>query len=302
MAERARTEISDRKPGWQKRAVAPWRDRAGRFSRLKALTLLLVSLPGLILVFSWALYGLGPRPVTEAIHQTGDWTVRLLLVTLSITPARRILDWSRLILVRRMIGLAALTYVLFHLALYIVDLSFDLVAVASEIGLRIYLAIGFATLLGLAALGVTSTDAAIRRMGKNWVMLHQSIYPLAFLAHLHFLMQSKLNVTQPVLTSGVLIYLLLFRLMRRFGVTIGALTLLGLAVAAGLGTALVEFAWYGLATEVDPWRVLSANLDFAYTIRPSWYVFAGGVLVVILFWARRLRLPFGDRSDPALRN
>src|SRR5262249_42153169 len=95
---------------------------------------------------------LGARPTNEAIHQIGRWTLRLIVIALAITPLRAILQWSRLILVRRMVGVAACAYALFHLTLYTADQMFDLAKVASEIISRIYLTIGFAALLGLAAL------------------------------------------------------------------------------------------------------------------------------------------------------
>lgn len=261
----------------------PWNDRAGRFSPLKTTTLVLVALPALWLLYRTLFIGLGPRPITEAIHRMGDWTVYFLLITLAITPARRLFDWSKLILVRRIVGLAALAYILFHFSLYVVDSRLDLGFVASEIVRRIYLTIGFAALLGLVALGVTSTDAMIRRMGaKGWNRLHQLIYVIVPLAILHYYMQSKVDVTQPVLMSGFFFWLMGYRLLARFGHRQGLVPLLTLAVAAPLATALVEVTWYGLATGV-PWqRVALANLDFSYTIRPAWWVMAAALAVALV--------------------
>ena len=85
---------------------------------------------------------LGARPVTEAIHQAGDWALRFLFVTLAITPAQRILHYPRIILARRTLGVASAGYALLHLSLYVLDQHFDLFKVASEIVLRIYLLIG----------------------------------------------------------------------------------------------------------------------------------------------------------------
>lgn len=265
----------------------PWNDRAGRFSPLKTTTLVLVALPALWLLYRTLFIGLGPRPITEAIHRMGDWTVYFLLITLAITPARRLFDWSKLILVRRIVGLAALAYILFHFSLYVVDSRLDLGFVASEIVRRIYLTIGFAALLGLVALGVTSTDAMIRRMGaKGWNRLHQLIYLIVPLAILHYYMQSKVDVTQPVLMSGFFFWLMGYRLLARFGHKQGLVPLLTLAVAAPLATAFVEVAWYGLATGV-PWqRVALANLDFSYTIRPAWWVMAAALAVALVSEAR----------------
>jgi sulfoxide reductase heme-binding subunit YedZ len=261
----------------------PWNDRAGRFSILKTATLVLVSLPAVWLLYRTLFIGLGARPLTEAIHRLGDWTVYFLLITLAVTPARRLFDWGKLILVRRIVGLAALAYILVHFTLYIVDSRLDLRFVASEIVLRIYLIIGFTALLGLVALGVTSTDGMIRRMGsKGWNRLHQLIYVIVPLAILHYYMQSKVDVTQPVLMSGFFFWLMGYRIMARFGTKQGLLPLAGLTVAAALLTAAVEATWYGLATGVGWQRVIQANLSFAYTIRPAWWVLFAGLAVTLV--------------------
>src|ERR1700742_2795221 len=98
---------------------------------------------------------LGARPLNEAIHQIGLWTIRLIFVALTVTPARQILQWSRLLIVRRMIGVGACAYALVHLLLYMGDQAFDFGKIATEIVVRIYLTIGFIAVLGLVALAVT---------------------------------------------------------------------------------------------------------------------------------------------------
>ena len=85
--------------------IVPWRDRHGRFLPLKATVLAASFIPGAVLAFWWANGMLGGRPVTEVIHGTGDWAIRYLLISLAITPAARVLDWPRLLLVRRIVGL-----------------------------------------------------------------------------------------------------------------------------------------------------------------------------------------------------
>jgi sulfoxide reductase heme-binding subunit YedZ len=261
----------------------PWNDRAGRLSILKTATLVLVSLPALWLLDRALFLGLGARPLIEAIHRMGDWTIYFLLITLAVTPARRLFDWSKLILIRRIVGLSALAYILVHLGLYIIDSRLDLGFVAREIVLRVYLTIGFTAILGLVALGVTSTDGMVKRMGgKAWNRLHALIYVIAPLAILHYYMQSKVDVTQPVLMSGFYFWLMGYRLMARFGTKQGLLPLLALTAAAALLTALTEATWYGLATGVGRQRVILANLDFSYTIRPAWWVFATGLAVTIV--------------------
>jgi sulfoxide reductase heme-binding subunit YedZ len=221
--------------------------------------------------------------VTEAIHEAGTWAIRFLLLSLAVTPLRRIADWPKLIIVRRMIGLAALFYALAHLSLYIVDQNLDLVRVASEIARRVYLAIGFAALLGLCGLGATSTDAAIRRLGRNWNRLHRIVYPIGILAGLHFFMQTKADVFEATLTGGLFVLLMTYRLLhwRRLSLA-SPFVLLGGAIVAAILTAGLEYAWYGLATGIAPLRVLAANLHFSYSIRPAWWVLLVGAAISAL--------------------
>ncbi len=284
----------------------PWTDRAGNFSPLKAAVLLGICMPALLLGIAAARGTLGPvivgplgaRPITEAIHQTGDWAIRFLMMSLAVTPLRRVLNWPKLILVRRMLGLAALAYALAHLTLYTIDMKLDLLRVASEIALRFYLTIGFAALLGLLALGTTSTDAAIRRLGRNWQRLHRIVYGIGLLAVFHFFIQSKADVYEPTLMAGLFILLMVLRLAHWRGLSLSSpIVLAGSAVLAGLATAGVEFAWYGLATGVPPGRVLAANLQFSFSIRPAWWVLAAGLGAA----AAAAALPQSRNPGPAQR-
>jgi len=270
----------------------PWNDRAGRLAPLKAVTLALVSLPALHLIYRAATADLGPRPLTEAIHTLGDWTIYLLLITLAVTPARRLFDWGKLIQVRRILGVSALLYILAHFTLYVVDSRLDLVFVGTEIVKRIYLLIGFAALLGLVALGLTSTDGMVRRLGAiRWNRLHRLVYVITALGILHYYMQSKVDVSQPVLMTGFFFWLMGYRLMASRGVKEGLVPLLVLSVSAALLTAAAEAAWYGIATGVGAWRPLQANLDFSYSIRPAWWVLAAGLAVTLASEIRkRIRL------------
>ena len=119
---------------------------------------------------------LGPRPLNELTHETGSWTVRLLLLALAISPARRIFSAPRLILARRTLGVAACFYILAHLGLYIYDQHFDLLVVVREIVLRFYLLIGAIGLLGMVALAATSWDGAVRKLGAvRWNRLHRLV-------------------------------------------------------------------------------------------------------------------------------
>ena len=124
--------------------------------------------------------------------------MRFLLLSLAVTPLRRIANYPKLILVRRMLGLTVLAYGVVHLGLYVVDQNFILSKVVSEIVSRFYLTIGFVALLGLTVLGITSTDGMIRRLGKAWPRLHKSVYLIAILGLIHYYLQAKIDVSDPV--------------------------------------------------------------------------------------------------------
>ncbi len=264
----------------------PWRDRHGRFLPIKAVVLALAFMPGLVNVMWWLTGDLGGRPLTEMIHATGLWSVRFLLIALAITPFARMFDWPRLLLVRRMVGITALAYAVSHLALYIADQKFKLLFVASEIVLRFYLTIGFVALLGLIALGVTSTDNAVRRLGRRWKQLHRLAYPIAVLGILHYFIQTKANVSQPVFVAGLFVWLMLWRPLPD-GWKRQVATYPVLAVVTGLATAGLEFAWYGVATNIDAWRVLLANQSLDFGLRPAHWVFVVGLAVAALVPLRR---------------
>ncbi len=267
----------------------PWNDRAGKFSPLKASVLVCLILPAVILAWNLASGSLGPRPITQAIHETGQWAIRFLFLSLAVTPLRRIADWPKLIVVRRMIGLAALFYALAHLTLYVTDQNFDIAKVASEIVLRFYLTIGFVALIGLSILGATSTDAAIRKLGGNWSRLHRIVYAIGMLAALHFFMQTKADVYEATLMAGLFALLMIYRFVHARGFPIASpFVLLCAAIASAVATAALEYAWYGLATGIPPSRVLAANLHFAFSIRPAWWVLAIGIGVAIIPLVRPL--------------
>lgn len=271
------------------RRAQPWLDRAGRPSLLKFATFIGLFLPGLWIALQWQQGWLGPKPVTEAIHGTGQWAVRFLLLSLAVTPLRRIALLNRLILIRRMLGLAVLAYLVIHFTLYVIDLRFDLAKVASEIALRIYLTIGFVALVGFCVLGVTSTDAMIRRLGpQRWNALHRVVYVLAILGLLHFFMQAKLDVTQPTLMAGLFILVMGQRLLTRWRIGDHWAALLALAPIAGLLTAVLEAGWYRVASGVPPVRVLEADLDFSDTLRPAWWIAIVGLGLVAVRLARPL--------------
>jgi sulfoxide reductase heme-binding subunit YedZ len=268
---------------------APWNERNGRFSTLKAIVFAGLFAPAAWLAFELMTGMLFPKPVTELIHGAGLWTVRLLLLSLLVTPLRRFARWPKLIAVRRMVGVAAFAYALAHLSLYVVDQSYDVLHVGSEIVRRFYLTIGFAALIGLATLAATSTDAMIRRLGAPaWNRLHKLVYLIAPLALLHFFLQAKANVAEPAMMAGLYFLMMLTRLLKRFGWPQWA-TALAAALLAAPATALAEASWYALVRHIPFGRVWDANFSLLLAPRPSWLVALAGVALVVVALVRAER-------------
>lgn len=272
------------------------RERSGRWSPVKIVAFTASLLPALWIAYQAFADELGARPITEAIHQVGDWALRFLLITLAITPAQRILHYPRIILARRTFGVACAGYAVLHLSLYVLDQHFDVLKVASEIVLRIYLLIGALGLAGLIALASTSTDDAIRRLGsRRWNALHRLVYGIALLAVVHFFMQSKLEIYQPVLMAGFLVWLLAYRGLYRRNGEVTPLHLVLLAVAVAAVTALGEAALYMFTSGVDGRRVLLAHFDLDMEVRPAWWVLVAGLAVAAAaFWRQK---PAGQRPS-----
>jgi len=269
---------------------APWNERNGRFSLLKA-----VVFAGLIVPAAWIVYlaatgALDPKVVTEMIHRTGQWAVRFLLLSLLVTPLIRSARYPKLVAIRRMVGVAAFAYASAHLTLYAVDQHYDLAHVASEIALRFYLTIGFVAWAGLAALAATSTDAMIRRLGPKWRTLHSLVYGVGVLALLHFMIQAKADVTEPVIMTGLFLILMLFRVALKRGAPAWAAALIAAVLSPPL-TALIEAGWYALVRHIPFSEVLGANFDHDMAFRPSAYVLAGGAALLAVALLRRVPQP-----------
>jgi sulfoxide reductase heme-binding subunit YedZ len=273
------------------RRHAPWFDYGGGLSPFKLAVFVLLFAPALWVMVAFPLGWLGARPTNEAIHQIGLWALRFIFIALAITPLRAVLQWQRLILVRRMVGVAAFAYALTHLLLYTASEAFDLVKVASEIVLRVYLTIGFAALLGLSVLAATSTDAMVRRLGRRWQTLHRVVYLIALLAVVHYWMQSKLEIWEPTIMAGIYLWLIGYRLLARHFAVRGRLPLAwvgGLGVAAAMLTAGGEALYFWLAYGADPERVIAANWSLVLGLRPAVVVLGLGLAVALAALLRRL--------------
>ncbi len=160
---------------------------------------------------------LGANPVETLSHRTGDWSLRFLLLTLMVTPARRLTGWNRLQQFRRMLGLFAFFYVSLHFAVYLIfDQFFDGSAIVADVIKRPYLTVGFAAFLLLIPLAITSTQGMMKRLGRNWQRLHRLVYLIAALGVLHYAWLVKADLTEPLLYGTVLAALLGYRLWWRF--------------------------------------------------------------------------------------
>jgi len=160
---------------------------------------------------------LGPNPAEFITRATGDWALRFLMITLAITPLRRISGWNALLRFRRMLGLFCFFYVLVHVSSYVsFDQVFDVGEIVKDIGKRPFITVGFTSLVLLTPLAATSTNAMIRRLGaRRWQSLHRLVYLIAPLAVLHFWWMVKRDITQPAIYALILAVLLGYRLRIR---------------------------------------------------------------------------------------
>ena len=157
---------------------------------------------------------LGANPVEAITHNTGEWGLRFLLLTLAVTPVRLLTGYNALVRVRRMLGLFAFFYIVLHLGTYIwLDAYFDLVYILDDVLERTYITVGFATFIILCALAATSTDKMVRRLGgKNWRRLHRMAYAAGLGGVLHFLWLVKADYREPAVYAGILALLLVLRM------------------------------------------------------------------------------------------
>jgi len=272
-----------------------WRDRRGRLSWLRVVTLALLLLPLAKALLDAGAIAHGARPLNDLIHRAGFWALIFLGVTLAVTPFRRIARYGNLVDVRRMLGVGTFCYIAAHLALYIADQSYDLAKVWHEITHRVYLIVGAVAWIGLAVLAATSTDGMMRRIGPlRWRRLHQSIYAIALLGLIHYFQQTKADVTVPVFVAGLFLWLMAYRILAWWQDTseLSALSLLGLAVVVAALTFAGEAIGIGIAFGVSPMRVLDTAFDFEIGVRPGWQVLAAGLAVVAIDAVRgRMRKP-----------
>jgi sulfoxide reductase heme-binding subunit YedZ len=176
-----------------------------------------------LLPFAWAVIAafevggqsLGANPIEELIHHLGNWGLKFLLITLSVTPLRQLSGVLALTRFRRMLGLFAFFYVSMHFLSYAwVDHRWDGAQIIEDIIERPFITIGITALLCLIPLALTSTRSMQRRLGRNWQKLHRLVYPIAGLGVWHFWWQVKKDITEPAIFAGILVVLLGWRIWR----------------------------------------------------------------------------------------
>lgn len=160
---------------------------------------------------------LGANPIEVITRSTGTWTLVFLLVTLSITPLRKISGWQPLIKLRRMLGLYAFFYASLHFTTYIwLDQFFDFAEMIKDVAKRPFITVGFMSFVLTLPLALTSTSGMIRRLGKRWQQLHRLVYAIAIGGVVHFLWLVKADVRRPLIYGSVLTLLLAYRLAMRW--------------------------------------------------------------------------------------
>jgi sulfoxide reductase heme-binding subunit YedZ len=183
-----------------------------RLKSLKSIVFLSCLAP--LILLAWDAYAdnLGANPIEAITRATGKWTLIFLLITLAITPLRKLSGWQSLIKFRRMLGLCAFFYACLHFTTYIwLDQFFELPSIGKDIVKRPFITVGFASFVILIPLAMTSTTGMIRRLGKRWQQLHRLVYASAIGGVLHFLWLVKADIRRPVLYGSILALLLACR-------------------------------------------------------------------------------------------
>jgi sulfoxide reductase heme-binding subunit YedZ len=187
--------------------------RSARARWIQAAAITLCALPALWLAFAALADRLGANPIEEITHVTGETTLRLLLVSLAVTPMRRVLGWAWLAPLRRTFGLFAFFYGTLHGLTYVaLDQGFDWPLLVEDVLERRYVTAGAFGLLCMVPLAATSTRAMMRRLGQRWVRLHRLAYVAAIAGVVHYLWLVKADLVPPLIHGAILALLLGYRL------------------------------------------------------------------------------------------
>lgn len=256
----------------------PWQD-GGHFSALKATTLALMFVPAISIVHDVATGEFGPVPLGGMTYWSGLWATAILVLALAVTPAATMFRWRRVIIVRRIIGVTALIYTIAHLFIYFALRFWNFASIASEMVTRLSLIVATVSTLGLIALGATSLDAAVRRMGaRGWQSLHNLVYAVTALAILHYLLSPGLFPDQ-FLMSGMFFWLMIWRVLDRRGLGTSPVALAALAVTAAVFTVLLEVGWIWAFRDYALAEIFNIYLTLILGIPPGWTILAAGLVI-----------------------
>jgi methionine sulfoxide reductase heme-binding subunit len=269
------------------RLIWPWQDRKRRFSWLKASTLALMVLPTIRFAYQARAgeFGILPIALGGMTFWSGVWPTWMLLLALAVTPAMTIFRWPGLVDVRRMIGVTALLYTIAHVVIYFALRLWNVGFIATEMATRLTLIVATVSTIGLIALGVTSTDGSIRRMGaKNWQRLHNLNYVISGLALLHVVLARGTYAEQYML-SGIFLWLMAWRVLVRYGRGTDPKALAMLAVACCVFTALLEAGFLWGRRGYEPSWTLGNNFSLAFIldvgVPPAWHVLGFGLVFAL---------------------
>ena len=186
--------------------------------RSKPIVFVLCLVPITLLVVDILTGNISADPIEDITNVTGQWGIRLLLITLAITPLRSITGINQLILLRRMLGVFCFFYILLHfLTWLVIDNFFDIQRMFEDIVERYYILFGSAAFAMLIPLAATSTNRMVKWLGaKRWLKLHKLVYLIGILGVVHFYLQVKADITQPVIYAAILAFLLGFRVYKKY--------------------------------------------------------------------------------------
>ena len=173
---------------------------------------LLSTIPFIFITYKIFLNKLGPEPIKEITHHTGEWTLLFLIFTLAMSPLKQITNMNIWISVRRMLGLFAFFYASLHMLTYIgLDYRFDMNEISKDILTKRFIFVGFAAWLLLVPLALTSSKKMMSVLKQYWKKLHRLIYLIALLGVTHFIWLVKKDVTEPLIYLLIILFLLAFR-------------------------------------------------------------------------------------------
>ena len=251
-------------------------------TKMKAAAYGLAVLPGLSMIYDLVTGQMGMIPLQSLVYWTGVWATALLILTFALSPIAQILRWPRLIDGRRILGVAGLIYSLIHLICYVMLRKWEWAAIAGDVLRRPSLIIASLSLLGLLALGLTSHDLMVKKLGAaHWHRLHRLNGLLTLLALVHFLL-SPGSFSAQFLFAGCLFWTYGWRVVKSWNGQARLIPMLILASLAGLFTGAFEILWQNLHKSIPAQEVWSDLFDFTEGPSSIWIVWALGLVIAAI--------------------